>query len=90
LDWYKRPPHVQVQLVEGGYPENGSVPLWQCHWDFALFGPLEIPSALSSDDLLLYVEVRDFQEGTRVGSTQYNPEQDIHSISVHPLFSASR
>lgn len=87
LDWYKRPPHVQVQLVEAGYPENGSVPLWQFHWDFALLGPLEIPSALSSDDLFLYVEVRDFQEGTRVGWAPYNPEQDIHSISVHPLSS---
>ncbi|MEZ5275595.1 MAG: hypothetical protein R3F07_04355 [Opitutaceae bacterium] len=67
---YQRPPYVSLQLVHPGYPGDGSAPLWSGHWDRILAGTLEIPPETIPTDrpIILYVEVRDFQWGTRTGS----------------------
>ena len=66
---YQRPPYVSLQIVGPGYPHDGSVPVWSGHWDQHLSGTMVLPEASirSDGDLWLYVEVRDFQWGTRTG-----------------------
>ena len=68
---YRRPPYVSLQLVGPGYPLDGSVPFASGQWDSSLSGPFRLPPETGGsgrDDLLLYVEVRDFQWGTLTGS----------------------
>jgi hypothetical protein len=71
---YQRPPYVYLALVAAGYPENGSAPLWTQAWPSEMAGTLAVPESVlaDADGLFLYVEVRDFQYGTRTGRAQLN------------------
>lgn len=71
---YQRPPYVYLTLVTAGYPENGSAPCWEQAWPNQLSGTLSVPDTLltGADQLFLYVEVRDFQYGTRTGRAPLN------------------
>ena len=85
LDWYKRPPFVSIQLVGPGYPEDGTIPRWQANWNSRLSGALAIPPDVDTEDTLLYVEVRDFQDGTRAGSAPYQGPGRITEVVVAPM-----
>lgn len=85
LDWYKRPPFVSIQLVGMGYPEDGSIPRWQTNWKDRLSGPLTIPAGVDTRDAVLHVEVRDFQDGTRVGRAAYEGPEKITAVVVAPV-----
>lgn len=69
--WYQRPPYISLKVVSPRYPTDGSEPLWRGHWDSQLAGILELPSHVleTNTPLLIRAEVRDFQYGTRVGTT---------------------
>jgi photosystem II stability/assembly factor-like uncharacterized protein len=71
---YQRPPYISLALVRSGYPENGSTPLWEEFWETELAGTLVVPEALlqANPKLILRVEVRDFQYGTRIGTARLN------------------
>ena len=71
---YQRPPYVYLALVEAGYPENGRAPVWEQAWPGELAGTLSVPESVltDADELFLYVEVRDFQYGTRTGRAPLN------------------
>ncbi|MGH8021814.1 MAG: hypothetical protein ACREIA_26735 [Opitutaceae bacterium] len=86
---YRRPPYISLQIVNPGYPLDGSEPLWSGNWQRALSGRISIPHGLLSQDgvspeseYLLYVEVRDFQYNTFTGSAplRLNPKQ---TTTVH-------
>ena len=64
---YRRPPYISLQIVEEGYPYNGTVPLWSQNLDDYLQATLEVPrSAVEKGKrYLLYAEVRDFQKNYR-------------------------
>jgi hypothetical protein len=90
LDWYKRPPFVRIQLVGRRYPADGSLPIWETHWESQLWGPLMIPDALQDTLADLVVEVRDFQDGTRAGRTPYRGPDSIHQVAVSPVHNTHR
>lgn len=71
---YQRPPYVYLALVGAGYPEDGSVPVWETAWSGALAGTLAVPDAVlaGAAELFLQVEVRDFQFATRTGRARLN------------------
>jgi len=72
LHYYRRPPYVSLQLVSPAYPEAGSRPFWSDNWDHQLSGSIDPPDTLALDrEIHLYVEVRDFQFGTRSGCAPY-------------------
>lgn len=85
LHWYKRPPFISIQLVGTGYPEDGSTPLWQTNWESRLSGPLAIPEGLNTRGTRLYVEVRDFQGGTRAGSAPFSGKEAVTAVVVQPV-----
>jgi hypothetical protein len=85
LDWYKRPPFISIQLVGPGYPEDGSLPRWQMNWNSRLSGPLDIPVDVDTRDAKLYVEVRDFQDGTRAGRAPYRGPGEVTAVVVRPV-----
>jgi photosystem II stability/assembly factor-like uncharacterized protein len=84
LHWYKRPPFVSIQLVGPGYPEDGSAPRWQTNWDTRLSGTLDIPEEVDTTDAVIYVEVRDFQDGTRAGKAPYHGPDVLTEVVVKP------
>jgi len=63
-EMYRKPPYISLQVVETGYPYNGTVPVWSMNIDDCLRSTVEIPK--SNIDLnkkyYLYAEVRDFQK----------------------------
>ena len=69
---YQRPPYVSLQLVSPGYPCDGSIPLWQGHFDRYLRGAIQIPldRVVPGQNYQLYVEVRDFQRNVSLGSAE--------------------
>lgn len=85
LHWYRRPPFISIQLVGPGYPKDGSLPRWQTTWDTRLSGALEIPPDVNVEDAVLYVEVRDFQDGTRAGAAPYRGRGAITPVVVTPV-----
>lgn len=85
LDFYKRPPFISIQLVEPGYPENGSVPLWSTNWERQLLGSIEVPEKWQESQAEIYVEVRDFHYGTRVGRAPYQGPNKTTIVRVEPL-----
>ena len=85
LDFYKRPPFISIQLVEPGYPENGSAPLWSTQWERRLVGSIEVPEKWQNREADIYVEVRDFHQGTRVGRAPYQGPNQTTVIRVEPL-----
>lgn len=82
---YQRPPFVSLQLVSRGYPQDGSVPRWSAQWPRALQGRIAPPAdAAAGGDL--YVEVRDFQDGTRAGRAPYQAGPDgVTRVVVTPV-----
>lgn len=84
LHYYQRPPFVLLQLVAPGYPDDGSLPLWTAHWDRQLSGTLQPPASLDGLELELYVEVRDFQEGTRSGRALFRGLDEATRVEVTP------
>ena len=85
LDFYKRPPYVSIQLVDTEYPEDGSEPFWSTNWEGALSGPLNLPEGIETEGRVLYVEVRDFIDGVRVGRAPYAGPVQATIIPVVPL-----
>lgn len=85
LDWYKRPPFISIQLVGPDYPEDGSAPRWQVNWGSRLSGALDIPLEVDTREAVLYVEVRDFQDGTRAGSAPYRGPRAVTEVVVVPV-----
>jgi len=75
--WYQRPPYISLKVVSPGYPKDGSVPRWRGYRDSRLSDQFEIPAELLHHDtpLMLRAEVRDFQFGTRVGTTPLQADQ---------------
>ncbi len=61
---YRRPPYISLQLVEAGYPYNGTVPAWTANVADCLKATVEIPRSCvdPSKTYYLYAEVRDFQK----------------------------
>jgi len=63
-EMYRKPPYISLQVIETGYPYNGTVPVWSMNIDDCLKSTVEIPK--STIDLnkkyYLYAEVRDFQK----------------------------
>ncbi len=85
LDLYKRPPYVSIQLVTTGYPEDRSEPFWETNWEGALTGRLDLPEEIETEGRVLYVEVRDFIDGVRVGRAPYSGPVAVIRIPVRPL-----
>lgn len=85
LDFYKRPPFISIQLVSSGYPEDGSTPWWSTNWERKLVGSLEVPKPLQQQVADVYVEVRDFHHGTRVGRAPYQGPEQTTVVRVEPL-----
>lgn len=83
--WYRRPPFVSIQLVGPAYPKDGSTQRWQVNWDSCLSGPLAIPADVDTQDAVLYVEVRDFQDGTRAGTAPYRGPGEVTEVIVAPI-----
>ncbi len=85
LPYYRRPPFVSIQVVSPDYPLDGSAPIWETNWDHYLKGTLQIPRdrLKDYDTVLLYLEVRDFQRNTLVGTAELDPEH--HSQVAIPL-----
>lgn len=84
---YRRPPHVSLQWVRPGYPADGSTPLHRVHWDNALHGWVDLPGGLAEAEpaLEVYVEVRDFQDGTQVGRVPWGRAPDrLTEVQVYP------
>jgi len=68
-EYYQRPPYVSLQLVSETYPTDGSVPVWEGHFERHLRGSIGIPraSVRAGGHYLLYVEVRDFHWNVQTG-----------------------
>ena len=82
---YQRPPFVSLQLVTRDYPQDGSIPRWSVLWDRALQGRINPPANVVRDGIYdLYVEVRDFQDGTRTGRTRYAADRVLR-VAVKPV-----
>jgi hypothetical protein len=85
LDWYKRPPFIVVQGVRAGYPKDESEPIWEVHWEDQLSGPFPIPDDATSESFDIYVEVRDFQDGTRSGRAPFAGRDRVTQVMVYPV-----
>lgn len=83
---YRRPPFISMQLVTPGYPQDGSVPWWSTQWDRSLQGRINPPRAVlaAAGACELYVEVRDFQDGTRTGRTRFQADK-VMRVEVKPI-----
>jgi photosystem II stability/assembly factor-like uncharacterized protein len=66
---YRKPPYISIQIVEEGYPFNGSVPAWSTNIDDNLIATLLIPKSTidQSKKYIIYAEVRDFQKNYKTG-----------------------
>ncbi len=87
-EFYQRPPYVALALTESEYPKDGSEPLWTGSWDRALSGTIVIPEKLGqlAKPLILHVEVRDFQWGTRMGKARLRTEPEgVTTVQVDQL-----
>ena len=76
---YRKPPYISLQIVEIGYPYNGSVPAWSINIDDCLKSTVEIPK--TSIDLnkkyYLYAEVRDFQKNYKTAFSEIEFQNNI-------------
>jgi len=75
---YRKPPYISLQIVEAGYPYNGTVPVWRINIDDCLKATIEVPKSLidSSRHYLLYAEVRDFQKNYKTASAKLHVDGD--------------
>ncbi len=69
---YRKPPYISLQIVEVGYPYNGTVPLWSINIDDCLKSTVEIPKSSVNPDkkYYLYAEVRDFQKNYKTAFSE--------------------
>jgi hypothetical protein len=67
---YRKPPYISLQIVEDGYPWNGTVPAWRINIDDHVKATVEVDRSLidPSRTYLLYAEVRDFQKNYKTAS----------------------
>jgi photosystem II stability/assembly factor-like uncharacterized protein len=85
---YRRPPHVSLQWVRPTYPADGSAPLHSLHWERQLHGRVDLPAAVGAagSAFEIYVEVRDFQDGTRAGRARWEAEPGaVTTVRVLPV-----
>lgn len=70
---YQRPPYVYLAITTPGYPTDGSVPWWTGSLEKDLSGQVRIPRRVMLNDapMVMRVEVRDFQYGTRIDSIPF-------------------
>ena len=69
---YRKPPYISLQLVEEGYPYNGTIPAWRINIDDCLNAAIEMPKSLIDPlkKYLFYAEVRDFQKNYKTASAK--------------------
>jgi len=70
-EMYRKPPYISLQVVETGYPYNGTTPVWSMNIDDCLKSTVEIPKSNIDPNkkYYLYAEVRDFQKNYKTAFT---------------------
>jgi photosystem II stability/assembly factor-like uncharacterized protein len=76
---YRRPPYISLQIVEVGYPYNGTVPAWSINIDDCLKSTVEIPKSLIdvNKKYYLYAEVRDFQQNYKTAFSEIEFKENV-------------
>jgi hypothetical protein len=76
---YRKPPYISLQIVEVGYPYNGTVPAWSINIDDCLKSTVEIPKSSIDPNkkYYLYAEVRDFQKNYKTAFSEIEFKENV-------------